>query len=110
MCLKTHLRVFSPTTYQIPPPTNRLPIISQLPLSGTARLDKDAELEDSDTTIPGDDNGTTALGDLLQGNIFSSLKEFSIPQPIDPASAAIGEKIIGPDPVVHPDVQSDFAI
>ena len=107
VCLKSHIRVFNPTTYQIPPPTKQLPII--LP-SNAAKLEKDAELQDSDATIPGDDNGMIALGDLLRGNNSGSSKDFSIPQPVDSASAALGAKILGPDPVVRSDVQSDFAI
>lgn len=107
VCLKSHLRMFNPTTYQIPPPTKRLPIIPQ---SNVTKVDKDTELEDSDAMIPGDDNGMTALGDLLRGNTSGSLKEFSMPSAIDSASAALGEKILGADPIVQPDIQSDFVI
>lgn len=107
VCLKSHLRMFNPTTYQIPPPIKQLPIIPQ---SNVMKVDKDTELEDSNAMTLGDNNGMTALGDLLQGNTSGSLKEFSIPSTIDSASAALGEKILGADPVVQPDIQSDFVI
>ncbi|KIM48834.1 hypothetical protein M413DRAFT_87201 [Hebeloma cylindrosporum] len=103
VCLRSHLRSFDPATAQFTEsPTSTTNILPQK-LAATSSTEPQIPNHDTDQ----DTGGVISVGDLLDSDLSPPFESPNgIPLPIDEASVKLGEKVLGPEPVV--DDESEF--
>ena len=99
VCLQSHLRTFNPATFRLPPPSLPTQSIDPALLPSQSAMVGDHEP---------DDIGAVSVSELLENDLPAALQ--TNPQIVNAASAALGEKILGPDPEIPNEPEFDSTL